>query len=164
VREIRIRAVGVDARGYRPVLLLEETIGDRRLLPVWIGPAEANVIILERQGIAGPRPLTHHLIGNIVAAFGRRLDGVCITEVRDSVFYAELIFDQGLRVSARVSDAVALAVHLDVPIQVDEAVLDLAAISNTVLRFEGEDDARADEVEAFRRFLDAVSPEDFDPS
>ncbi len=162
--EIRIRAVGVDARASQPVLLLEETSGERRLLPIWIGPAEANAILLEQQGISGPRPMTHQLIGNIVTSFGRRLERVCITAVRDNVFYAELIFDRDARVSARVSDAVALAVHLGVPIRVEDTVLDAAAVRNTLLRVEGDEPAQADEIETFRRFLDTASPEDFDPS
>ena len=84
-----------------------------------------------------------------------------ITEVRDNIFYAELILDQP-QVSARVSDAIALALHLGVPIHAEDIVLDTAAVANTAIRAEG-DDRAPDEVEQFRRFLDTASPEDFDP-
>ncbi len=85
-----------------------------------------------------------------------------ITEVRDNIFYAELILDRDTRVSARVSDAVALALHLGIPIHAEDTVLDTAAVTNTITRL-GDDPAQMDEVEQFRRFLDTASPEDFDP-
>jgi bifunctional DNase/RNase len=159
---MRVMAVGVEPGAYRPVLLLEEASGDHRLLPVWIGAAEANAIVVEQQGIAGPRPMTHQLIGHVLSAFGRRLEQVRITEVRDSIFYAELILDRDIRVSARVSDAVALALHLGIPIHAEDTVLDAAAVINTVAHVEADDPGQADDVEEFRRFLDTASPEDFD--
>ena len=84
-----------------------------------------------------------------------------ITDLRDSVFHAELILDRDTRLSARVSDAVALALHLGIPIHAEDTVLDAAAVTNTVIRVEGDDRAQADEVEEFRRFLDTLSPDDF---
>jgi uncharacterized protein len=163
VHEMRVMAIGVAPGAYRPVLLLEEAGGDHRLLPVWIGAAEANAITLEQRGISGPRPMTHQLIGHVLAAFGRRLEQVQITEVRDNIFYAELILDRNTRLTARVSDAVALALHLGIPIHAEDTVLDTVAVSNTVTQVEGDDPAQPDEVEEFRLFLDNASPEDFDP-
>ena len=78
------------------------------------------------------------------------------------IFYAELILDQNTKVSARVSDAIALALHLSIPIHAEDTVLDAAAVANTAIRAEGDDHA-PEEVEEFRRFLDTASPEDFDP-
>jgi bifunctional DNase/RNase len=158
---MRVMAVGVEAAA-RPVLLLQEASGDHRLLPVWIGIAEANAITVEQHGVSLPRPLTHQLIGDVLHAFGRHLELVRITEVRDDIFYAELILDQGTRVSARVSDAIALALHLGVPIHAEDSVLDAVAVANTGISTEG-DDRALDEVEEFRRFLDTASPADFDP-
>ena len=162
MHEMRITAVGVEPGVYRPVLLLEEASGDHRLLPVWIGIAEANAITVEQQRVSLPRPMTHQLIGDVMDAFGRHLEQVRITEVRDNIFYAELILDRDTRVSARVSDAVALALHLGIPIHAEDTVLDAAAVTNTITRL-GDDPAQMDEVEQFRRFLDTASPEDFDP-
>jgi bifunctional DNase/RNase len=151
----------VEPGAYRPVLLLEEANGDHRLLPVWIGAAEANAITVEQRGISGPRPMAHQPIGHVLIAFGRRLEQVWITEVRDNIFYAELILDRDTRVSARVSDAVAFALHLGVPIHAQDTVLDAVAVTNTITRLR-DDLAQVDEVEQFRRFLDNASPEDFD--
>jgi bifunctional DNase/RNase len=70
--------------------------------------------------------------------------------------------DHHTRISTRVSDAIALALHLGVPIHAEDIVLDTAAVADTAIRAEG-DDRAPDEVEQFRRFLDTASPEDFDP-
>jgi len=160
---MRVMAVGAEAGASRPVLLLQEAAGDHRLLPVWIGPAEANAIAMEQQGVSLPRPMTHQLIGDVIDAFGRQLQQVRITEIRDNIYYAELILDRNTRVSARVSDAIALALHLGAPIHAEDTVLDAAAVAHTAVRREGDEGAPADEVEQFRRFLDTASREDFDP-
>jgi uncharacterized protein len=162
VVEMRVMAVGVESGAQRPVLLLQEASGDHRLLPVWIGIPEANAITVEQHRVSLPRPMTHQLIGDVLDAFGRHLEQVRITEVRDNVFYAELILDQNTKVSARVSDAIALALHLGVAIHAEDSVLDTAAVAHTAIRSQG-DDRTPDEVEEFRRFLDTASPEDFDP-
>ena len=162
MHEMRVMAVGVEPAGQRPVLLLEEASGDHRLLPVWIGAAEANMIIFEQRGLSAPRPLTHQLIAHVLTSFGRRLEQVRITELRQNIFYAELVLDRETRVSARVSDAVALALHLGTPIHAEDTVLDAAAVTKRATRGEGDDPAQADQVEQFRRFLDNASPEDFE--
>ena len=159
---MRVMAVGVESGAARPVLLLQEAGGDHRLLPVWIGVAEANAITVEQHHVPLPRPITHQLIGDVLDALGRRLEQVLITEVRDNIFYAELILDHHTRVSARVSDAIALALHLGAPIHAEDTVLDTTAVAHTAIRTQG-DDRTPDEVEQFRRFLDTASPEDFDP-
>jgi bifunctional DNase/RNase len=139
VHEMRVRAVGVEPGAHRPVLLLEEATGDHRLLPVWIGAAEANAITLEQRGISGPRPMTHQLIGHVLTAFGRRLERVRAAEVRDNIFSPSWS-STDTRVSARVSDAVALALHLGIPIHAEDTVLAAAAVttrslvSGTILR------------------------------
>jgi len=159
---MRVMAVGVESGAARPVLLLQEASGDHRLLPVWIVTAEANAIQVEQHRVSLPRPMTHQLIGDVVDALGRRVEQVRITEIRDNIFFAELILDQSTKVSARVSDAIALALHLSIPIHAEDTVLDAAAVANTAIRAEDDDNA-PEEVEEFRRFLDTASPEDFDP-
>src|SRR5215212_8222324 len=138
---MRVMAVGVEPGVRRPVLLLQEASGAHRLLPVWIGMAEANAITVEQHRVSLPRPITHQLIGEVMVAFGRHLEQVRITEIRDNIFYAELILDHHPRASARVSDAIALALHLGVPIYAEGVVLDMAAVANTAIRAEGDDRA-----------------------
>lgn len=168
MHEMRVVAVGVDPRTAQPVLLLQETADQRRVLPVWVGLPEANAIELERQHAIAPRPLAHQLIGNVIDAFGRQLERVDITMVQDGVFYAELIISPDLSVSARVSDAVALALHTGVPIQAADGVLDEAGLADaqvidTAAAVAAEETIvdQAAEVERFHEFLDDVRPEDF---
>ncbi|MFC5064216.1 bifunctional nuclease family protein [Actinomycetospora atypica] len=148
-----------------PVVLLQEAAG-KRCLQIWIGLAEAEAIALEQQGRLPERPLTHVLIADVVTALGRTLERIEITEVRGGTFYADLVFDRGLRVSARPSDSIAIALHADVPIHATEAVLVEAGV--LVDDDEGEEAAEGsdgvpdeEEVDRFRAFLDNVSPEDF---
>ncbi|PVZ13214.1 bifunctional nuclease family protein [Actinomycetospora cinnamomea] len=148
-----------------PVVLLQETQG-KRCLQIWIGLAEAEAIALEQQGRLPERPLTHVLISDVVSALGRRLERIEITEVRGGTFYADLVFDRGLRVSARPSDSIAIALHADVPIHATEGVLADAGV--VVEDDEAEDTPSSsgsgtdeDEVDRFRAFLDNISPEDF---
>ena len=99
------------------------------------------------------RPLTHDLLRDVITALGHRLEAVHITEMRDDIYYAELRFTGGVTVSARPSDAIALALRTDVAILGSDAVLDAAGIEIP--------DEQEDEVEKFREFLDTISPEDF---
>ena len=172
MQQMRVVALGRDPMAVQPVLLLQETGGRRRVLPVWVGVPEATAIELARRHVELPRPQTHQLLLHIVEAFDRRLELVRITMLRDSVFHAELVFDAETRVSARVSDAVAVALHVDVPIEAEDAVLDEAAVAEVAGLADAIADEEADEaapeeteeVERFRRFLDSASPEDFGPS
>lgn len=137
----------------QPIVLLREREGDR-YLPVWIGAAEAAAIAFAQQGVTPPRPLTHDLLRDVISALGHQLREVRIVELRDNVFYASLVFGEGVEVSSRTSDAIALALRAQAPIRVEDAVIDEAGVVVT----EDEDD----EVERFREFLDQVSAEDFD--
>ena len=137
----------------QPIVLLREREGDR-YLPVWIGAAEAAAIAFAQQGVTPPRPLTHDLLRDVIHALGHQLREARIVELRDNVFYASLVFAEGVEVSSRTSDAIALALRAQAPIRVEDAVIDEAGVVVT----EDEDD----EVERFREFLDQVSAEDFD--
>jgi bifunctional DNase/RNase len=98
--------------------------------------------------------LTHDLIKDLLAATGNGLTEVQITEMKDGIFYAVLVFDSGVEVSARPSDSIALALRTGSRIVCAEEVLDEAGLEVP--------DEQEDEVEKFREFLDNVSPEDFE--
>jgi bifunctional DNase/RNase len=136
----------------QPIVLLRETGGDR-YLPIWIGPVEATAIAFAQQGVVPARPLTHDLLKDVLQALGQDLTQIRITDLREGVFYAELVFEGGVEVSARPSDAIALALRTGTPIVGAESVLDEAGIVIP--------DEQEDEVEKFREFLDQISPEDF---
>jgi bifunctional DNase/RNase len=153
VREVDVMGVRVEMPSNQPIVLLREVAGDR-YLPIWIGAVEATAIAFAQQGVVPPRPLTHDLMKDILAATGNELTEVRITDVRDGVFYATLVFGSGVEVSARPSDSIALALRTGTTIVCAEAVLDEAGLSVPA--------EQEDEVERFREFLDHVSPEDFE--
>jgi uncharacterized protein len=144
--------VRVEMPSNQPIVLLRETGGDR-YLPIWIGPVEATAIAFAQQGVVPARPLTHDLFRDVLEALGQELTQIRITDLREGVFYAELVFSGGVEVSARPSDAIALALRTGTSIVGSDAVLDEAGI---VIPNEQED-----EIEKFREFLNDISPEDF---
>ena len=153
MRGVRVEGVRVEMPSNQPVVLLREDDGER-VLPIWIGAVEASAIAFAQQGVQPPRPLTHDLLCNVIEALGDSVSAVHITDLRDGVFYAVLVFESGVEVSARPSDSIALALRTDAPILVAESVLDEAGIESPA--------TEDDEVEKFREFLDHVSAEDFD--
>jgi len=152
VHEVSVVGVRLQLPESQPIVLLKEVQGER-FLPIWIGPVEATAIAVAQSGMAPPRPLTHDLLRDLLTALEAQLQAVQITELRDSVFYADLVFVSGLRVSARPSDAIALAMRTGTTIYADESVLAEAGIAIP--------DEQENEVEKFREFLDTISPEDF---
>lgn len=159
--EMRVVGIRVEPPQNQPVLLLREVDGSR-YLPIWIGQSEAASIALQQRGVEPPRPLTHDLVVNLFEAFGRTLEMVRITDMQEGTFYAELVFDGDVVVEARPSDAIAIAMRSGAQIVAADDVLDDAGMLMPDEQSDGEPEAASDdEVEAFREFLDQISPEDF---
>jgi len=153
VRALDVIGVRVEMPSNNPIVLLRERGGDR-YLPIWIGAPEASAIAFAQQGVVPPRPLTHDLLKDVIEALGRTLQEVRIVAMRDNVYFAELVFDGGLSVSSRTSDAIALALRVGCPIVGADEVLDSGGVPVP--------DEDEDEVEKFREFLDQITPEDFE--
>ena len=151
--ELTVVGVRVELPSQQPIVLLKEAAGDR-YLPIWIGAVEATAIAFAQQGVVTARPMTHDLLRDLLEALDRPLREVRITDLRDGVFYAELHFDEGVVVSARPSDAIALAMRTGTTVRGAEQVLAEAGIAIP--------DEQEDEVEKFREFLDTITPEDFE--
>lgn len=156
--------VRVDTPSNTPVLLLREQEGDHRVLAIMIGGPEAQAIAFALDGVETRRPMTHDLITTLVEELGAQIERVTISALRDDIFYADLVLQahgDTHVVSARPSDAMAIAVRVGTPVFAEEAVL------AEVGYFEVEDDEDADPeaadamVEEFREFIDQVNPEDF---
>lgn len=153
MREVEVIGVRVEMPSNQPIVLLREAAGER-YVPIWIGAVEATAIAFAQQGVVPPRPLTHDLLKDVIEATGNELAEVRIVDVREGVFYAVLAFASGVEVSARPSDAIALALRTETRIVCADEVLSEAGIEVP--------DEQEEEVEKFREFLDHVSPEDFD--
>jgi bifunctional DNase/RNase len=163
--EVRLRAVRVDLQSNTPVLLLQETEGEGRTLPIFIGTPEATAIAYALQGVDMPRPMTHDLMKDVFGALNVDVERVVVTELRAATYYAELhLRREGQRsvVSARPSDAVAVAVRTGSPLYVSDELMDAEGILLAIESNEDEDDASPEElVGQFRQFLDSIKPEDF---
>lgn len=157
---VEVVGVRVEMPSNQPIILLKEMEGTR-FLPIWVGAVEATAIAFAQQGVVPPRPLTHDLMKEILEILDGTLTAVHLTELRDGVFYANLLLrntsNQELVLSARPSDAIALALRTRSNILASEELFDDAGIEMPV-----EDASQAnEEVERFREFLDQINPEDF---
>ena len=144
--------VRVEMPSNQPIVLLKELDGVR-YLPIWLGAAEATAIAFAQQEVLPPRPLTHDLFKNVLDILKVNLQTVYLTELKDGVFYAQLNFGEGESISARPSDAIALALRTGSPILASEELLKEACIEIP--------DQSEDEIERFKEFLDEINPEDF---
>jgi hypothetical protein len=163
------------------VVMLKEKEAER-YLPIFIGPAEANAIAIKLRGEALPRPLTHDLLRNIVEILGASVNSIRISDLMNDTFYAKIVLnveDGQMEIDARPSDALALAVRVEVPIYAEESVLEKAGIS--LEKVEEAERTTAEEKEAggegkgkktseeelkrlsaFSDFIDGLDLEDFD--
>jgi bifunctional DNase/RNase len=157
MQDLEVVGVRVEMPSNNPIVLLRDRESGR-YLPIWVGAVEATAIAYAQQGIVPPRPLTHDLLRDILEALGVTLSEIRITSLQDGVFYAVLLFSNGVEVSARPSDAIALALRVDAPIRGAEEVMAAAGIE---IPDDDDEPADEDQVEKFREFLDQVSPEDF---
>jgi bifunctional DNase/RNase len=158
---MELLGVRLELPANAPVVLLRESTGDRRVLPIYIGAEEAKAIALALEGVTTPRPMTHDLMRDLLTALGASVQRIVVTELRDSTFFAEVelaLNGSTRRVSSRPSDAVALAVRVDAPIFASEDVLDDAA---NPAEEEGGEEQQEEIVDEFRQFIEQVRPEDF---
>jgi hypothetical protein len=136
--EMQIKGLMMDPVTGVPIVILRNA-DNQRVLPIWVGPVEANAIALQIENVTPPRPMTHDLLKNLLTEFDARVQRVVITALR-------------VLVDARPSDALAVALRSRAPVFVDEAVLDQASsveVSNE----------QADR-ERLQRWLESLDPDD----
>jgi bifunctional DNase/RNase len=162
--------VRIEMPSNQPIVLLKEIEGDR-FIPIWVGAAEATAIAFAQQGINPQRPLSHDLMHEIIHTLDATLLAVQITHLRDGVFFATLQLrtseDAALAISARPSDAIALALRSQSNILASRQLLDEVGISIPDRLIQEMDEngqpieKSSADLEAFRDFLDQINPEDF---
>ena len=159
MRQLEVVGVRVEMPSQAPILLLKE-VGGSRYLPIWIGAPEAAAIANALEGVDPPRPLTHDLLATVLSTLGHKnLEGR-ITEMSDGTFFASLIID-GIEISARPSDVVALALRTEMTLWCPLELLDQVGIQMAD-DGAGQSEDSEDEVERFREVLDSIAPEDFE--
>ena len=129
--EMVVESIRVSLMNYQRVVILKEKVSDR-YLPIWIGPAEADSIAVRLQDIPVARPLTHDLLRNVISNLGAEVKYIVVNDLNNDTFYAKIIMEvegKNMEIDSRPSDALALAVRVNVPIYADETVLEKAAIT-----------------------------------
>jgi bifunctional DNase/RNase len=155
-KEVTVAGVTVDPVTKSPIVVLREP-DSGNVVPIWIGLLEANAIALALDGTELPRPMTHDLMKSILLATGSRLLSVEIADIRESTYYALLYIEgngESVRVDARPSDAIALALRCGARILVSETVLAQSAIPATGTSEGGERDK-------WTELLEKMDPEQF---
>lgn len=166
VVEARVNGLILEHKTQQNVVILREAEGER-ILPIWIGPGEAQAIRRILSDEPFPRPLTHDLLVLIVEGLKARVSRVVISDLRESTFYATVIVQRDsevLSIDARPSDSIAVALRAKAPIFVNEELL-----QEPPRRGEeeggGEEPPREpteeEKAEQLRRFLEKLNPEDF---
>lgn len=150
---VKVKQIVLD-QTLNPVVLLGDVEGTQ-VLPIWVGPFEAQAIALAMQGLLTPRPLTHDLLRSLCENLGAEVNKVLVQDIRDGTYYAELYLRQGDRevvVDARPSDAIALALRTNAPLYITEKV---AAYTLSI-----DDLVTEDQAEELQQMLADIKPEE----
>ncbi|MFB3110423.1 MAG: bifunctional nuclease family protein, partial [Gemmatimonadales bacterium] len=127
--------MGVEKNTNTPIVVLQEKDGDR-MIPIYIGLAEANAIAMELADVKFDRPLTHDLMQQVIIGLGAELSRVVLTRVEKSTYYAELHLrrdDHVIQIDARPSDSIAIALRLKAPIFAAEDLLNISSSEETIV-------------------------------
>src|SRR5262245_12999056 len=166
--EVVVARLGLDASTQSYVVVLQEKDGSR-LLPIWTGQPEAESIVMQIHNVKRARPFTHDLCRSLILGLGASLRRVQITRVEKNTYYAEMHLERDgnvVRIDARPSDSIAIALRLDAPIFAAEALLvhedepeesqDFDVSKSEAAREEAELSA-----EQLKEYLEQLRPEDF---
>lgn len=160
--KVRVANLAMDPKTNSPVVLLEgvEAPG---VMPIWIGPPEANAILMSLQGQTFERPLTHDLLRIVIEGLDARVSKIVITELRGATFFARIHLQRGdeiVTIDARPSDSIALALRAQATIFVDDELFEKSKsqIETSPGPQEQDDDLPTDD--PIRKLLDEIDPPD----
>jgi len=152
---VEVNSIRLEEKSESPVLLLLDPL-THKVLPIWIGTIEAVSIAYAQEGILHDRPQTHDLLLNFIEALDSTINEVNISKIEDNTYFADINFethDGTISLSARPSDAIALALRSNIPVTVNEDVF----LSNSIdLIIDNKD-----EIDEFKAFIENIKPEDF---
>ena len=152
--EVKIRGLMMDPMTNTPMVVLKEVTGSS-ILPIWVGIYEANAIALEIEKVLTPRPMTHDLIKLLLSGLETGVRKVVVSDLKDDTYYAVIWLERGgelISVDSRPSDALAIALRLDCPIFVEDAVLKTSKAASVT-----SDKVNDQEI---RRWLEGLNDED----
>ena len=152
---VEVNSIRLEESSDTPILLLLDP-STQKVLPIWIGTIEAVSIAYAQEGILHDRPQTHDLLLNIVEALEGSISEVNISNIEDSTYFADIILNTAnglVTLSARPSDAIALALRSNIPVTVNQEVFETNSIDLII--------DNANEIEEFKEFIKDIKPEDF---
>ncbi len=155
--EVRLEGLALDMTTNTPVVILSPE-GHDKVLPIWIGHAEAWAIAMELSGVGSKRPLTHDLMKRLIETLGSRVTRIEVTELREQTFYAVVHLQHNgetCQVDARPSDSIALALKTGAPIFVNKELFDSTAKGSPEMP------SMPTDRESLRDRLKNINPEDF---
>ncbi|MFP4321808.1 MAG: bifunctional nuclease family protein [Anaerolineales bacterium] len=166
--EVTIDSIRVSLMSQHRVVILKDNATDR-YLPIWIGPSEADAITVELQNMEVARPLTHDLLKAVIKQMGGEVKHILINNLEDDIFYARIVILQNgteMEIDSRPSDAIALAVRVQVPIYVAKEVMDIAITPEEDIELsepsEQSTQADDDKLSVFKDFVDSLDLDDLD--
>lgn len=153
--EMKLERIMITPQTKIPCIILKN---NTTIIPIWIGVAEATSILAKLENAEVLRPLSHDLMKNMLEALDVKVKKIEVTDIRDNTYFALIYFDkdgQEITVDARPSDAIALAVRVNVPIMVSESVIKKTKDEITAnLRNVSREDL-------YKEILDRMDPKDF---
>ena len=183
--QVKVRNIGLDSITGSPIVMLSNIENEDEIFPIWIGVAEAEGIILSQSGVQTPRPLTYDLMKNIIESLGGQVEHVAITDKKENAYIAEIVINKDgeeLRIDARPSDAINIALRFNAPIYLEEDVVQKVNLKDIQEASEKQENAQIEkmekpqevktevieaepevdkELEEFRKMLENIKPEDF---
>lgn len=152
--EMRIKGLMIDPITNMPIVILREKEGSK-VLPIWVGIFEANAIALQIENIQTPRPMTHDLLKNIIVDMKASVHKIVVNQLKENTYYALIFLEQNgeiIRIDARPSDAIALALRTESPIFVEDDVITSAKVA--------EMSKENSETERLQKWLESIDPDE----
>ena len=152
---VEVSSIRLEEETETPIMLLQKP-NTNKVLPIWIGTIEAVSIAYAQEGFVHPRPQTHDLLIDIVESLNASISEVCITDIKDKTYFAEITLNTlegNVTLSSRPSDAIALAIRSNSKITVDNELFN----KNSIILIEENNE----QIQQFKDFIDGISPEDF---
>ena len=152
---VEVNSIRLEESSETPILLLLDP-STQKVLPIWIGTIEAVSIAYAQEGVLHDRPQTHDLLLNMVEALDGTINEVNISNIEENTYFADIILNTingTVTLSARPSDAIALALRSNIPVTVNQDVFETNSIDLII--------DNSNEIEEFKEFIKGIKPEDF---
>ena len=156
MKEVKIAGIAIDRTSNTPVVLLRDVEEKKKVLPIWIGPVEAEAISQGLKNEKFNRPLTHDLLLNVLKGLKVNISKVVVSDLKDDTYFAEIYLKKDneiFKIDSRPSDSLALASKNHIPIYVQDKVMEKGGIKLDL------DDNK--KVQDIRKYMEDIKPEEF---